>query len=451
MKSKTSRVPALCSTLSVTHSVAWLRQVAAVALWRPSLFAAVLLLLPISGAAQTGAAPAPEWSADLLSQILKADQRPANAVENASGGEMALHSYQLAHLRVGEAGRSQNVITILKKLLPPGSSMNPDVAANTLHVLTTETAHKAIWEYLSAVDLPESAPVAPSVPEEVKQALTHLAASSEHSAKLAGAIDALKSEMSRELAAVEAQQRKQGLRLGYAAIAAVALLAVVGWLALRSRPTKPAQDAAAPVLAPDQVASALVPVHDKMRTDMLGLLNEVAIKLQAQHQEQQKLVREQQQRIEDARVALADERRQFISEAGTMVVQAVERVDATTAKLARQQDKVAELVQELQHTVRELDETKDSLRDREVELEQERAKIAALSLLLEEGSPLPSHGNNGKAHRICAAQPNGTAFPKPLEACTTSSTTNRPTPHGTEATAPIQPRFTFLPPDHPEN
>jgi hypothetical protein len=57
-------------------------------------------------------------------------------------------------------------------------------------------------------------------------------------------------------------------------------------------------------IAAGEVAHALVPVHDKIRHDMLGLLNEVAIKLQAQHQEQQKLVREQHEQLESARLAL---------------------------------------------------------------------------------------------------------------------------------------------------
>jgi hypothetical protein len=196
-----------------------------------------------------------------------------------------------------------------------------------------------------------------------------------------------------------------------------------------------------------------------MRTDMLGLLNEVAIKLQAQHNEQQKLVREQQQQLEGARLALAEERKQFISEAGTMVVQAVERVDATTAKLAKQQDKVAELVEELQHTVRELDETKDSLRDREVELEQERAKIAALSLLLEEGGTLPPltapngpNGSNGQGpgdHALETLNGNGAG----TRATATIPCTNQETitVRTTLLASSMPPKpFTFLRPDHPE-
>jgi hypothetical protein len=212
-------------------------------------------------------------------------------------------------------------------------------------------------------------------------------------------------------------------------------------------------------LVPDQLATALTPVHDKMRTEMLGLLNEVAIKLQAQHNEQQK-------QLEDARQALVDERRQFINDAGTMVVQAVERVDATTSRLAKQQDKVTELVQELQNTVRELDETKDNLRNREIELEQERAKIAALSLLLEEGGSVPpmsgtaangatavsgSFGaavNDGRRTDISIS--NGGAFHPCMTTELPTRRTEPPTPPAALPPLQARPRFQFLPPDHPE-
>ena len=399
------------------------------------------------------------WSADLLHQILQVEPaKPATPAPAA--GEMVLRTYRLTHLRVAEAGKAQNVLAILSKLLPPGSSINSDVPANSLHVLTTPAAHKAIWDYLSAVDVPETtAQPANTVPEDVKAALQKLANAGDQSTKLLAAVGALKSDVSAEIAQIDARQRQQTTKLVLVGAAiGLALLMTMGWTLRRRATPIPPTPSTELALAPEQLTTALAPVHDKMRTEVLGLLNEVAIKLQAQHNEQQKLVREQQRQLEDARLALAEERKQFISETGTMVVQAVERVDATTAKLAKQQDKVAELVEELQNTVRELDQTKDSLRTKQVELEQERAKIAALSILLEEGGsiPPPAFGAPRDGHAIDSAS---TPAPDGAQPVRAEAEPNAPTPlsctipapaPGAKSTQATTPRFTFLPPDHPE-
>jgi hypothetical protein len=402
------------------------------------------------------------WSADLLQRILKAESPRAETAGAAPAAEMVLHSYRLTHLRVGEAGKAQNVLAILAKLLPPGSSFNSDVPANTLHVLTTASAHKAVWDYLSAVDVTEPAPIATnSVPDEVKAALTKLASTGADSAKLFAAIGTLKADVSEEIAQIDARQHRQMLKLLIGgAIFTLVLGGTLAWMLRRRTATPDATHpagSAALALAPEQLTTALTPVHDKLRTDMLGLLNEVAIKLQAQHHEQQKLVREQQQQLEDARHALAEERRQFISEAGTMVVQAVERVDATTAKLAKQQDKVAELVEELQNTVRELDETKDTLHTKQIELEQERAKIAALSILLEEGGTpppgisRPAASNGSEPAQFGADRDVASVLPPCTNPDQTTEPLARPGHLPANPAAACPPRFQFLPPDHPES
>lgn len=399
------------------------------------------------------------WSADLLNQILRAEavKAPAVAEVPAKPAEMVLRTYQLSHLHVAESGKAQNVLAILGKLLPPGSSMNPEVATNSLHILTTTAAHAAIWDYLSAVDVAAPPAPPPAMPDDVKTALQKLAQTGDQSARVLAAIGSIRTEVSAQLADIEDRQHRANVKLalGAGAFALVLLLTGTWMVRRRAAPAPEPADGATLALGPDQLAAALVPAQDKMRNDMLGMLNEVAIKLQAQHHEQQKLVREQQDQLESARQALADERRQFITEAGTMVVQAVERVDATTAKLARQQDKVSELVHELQHTVRELDDTKDKLRDREVELEQERAKIAALSLLLEEGAPLPS-GVFANGHHPEPLN-RGFAFVPPASQrpCMTPEPHPTPNPQASSPAPRIPPesppaRFTFLPPDQAE-
>lgn len=424
------------------------------------LAAITLILSTLAGRlAHAEDKPAGGWSAELLNQILKAEPAKAElAGTNAQApapGEMVLRTYHVANLRVGEAGKAQNLLAILSKLLPAGSSINTDVPANSLHVLTTPAAHKAIWDYLSAVDVQESTvqPAASAVPEEVKAALKKLADAGDQSAKVLAAVGTLKSDVSTEIAQIDARQRQQTLKLLIGGGGLVlALIVTLVWM-LRRR--SPAPNVAPPqsrelILAPEQLTTALAPVHDKMRTEVLGLLNEVAIKLQAQHNEQQKLVREQQAQLEDARLALAEERKQFISEAGTMVVEAVERVDATTAKLAKQQDKVAELVEELQHTVRELDQTKDNLRTKQVELEQERAKIAALSILLEEGGSAPPLGLNYHPSSEPAMESSEQTSPPPTPS--SSCTIPPPMSLAADTIAPSAvPRFKFLPPDHPES
>lgn len=402
--------------------------------------------------------PAEGWSADLLNRILKAGPAEMPVARPAAAAEMTLRTYHLAHLRVGEAGRSQSVFAILEKLLPPGSALNPDVPVNSLHVFTTAAAHQAVWDYLSAVDVAEKPPAiaGAAVPEDVRAALQKLAEASDQSTRLIRAMDGLKSDVSGEIARIDARQRQQTFKLTLIGVGfGLAVLAALAWMlkfrAASAPPATPAVTALA--LPPEQLTTALAPVHDRLRDDMLSMLNEVAIKLQAQHHEQQQLVREQQQQIESARLALAEERQQFISEAGTMVVQAVERVDATTAKLARQQDKVAELVQELQQTVRELDETKDNLRTREIELEQERSKIAALSILLEEGGT--PGGNNGFSNpggepATLAAIGNSRNGVRPFLGDSPPSTCTNPEPNPPTPAAP-SPRYQFLPPDHPES
>lgn len=404
------------------------------------------------------------WSADVLRGILSVEpvrtDAQAAAAAPASSPERVLHTYHLTQLRVGEGGRTQNVLAILAKLLPPGSSIKPDVPANSLHILTTVTAHQAAWDYLSAVDVPGATAkrTGATIPEDVQLALKRLATVGDQSAQIVKVLGALKSDLSNSLAAIDARQRRQVSKLVLGAVAFAGLLLMSLLWMLRRRPAlsrTPDATATAVALVPEQLTTALMPVHDRMRSDMLGLLNEVAIKLQAQHGEQQKLVREQQQQLETARVALAEERRQFISEAGSMVVQAVERVDATTARLAKQQDKVAELVDELQTTVRELDETKDSLRRREVELEQERAKIAALSLLLEEGgvlgAPVGPNGSGGGT-AVGHSDPAIVGRPVPRFPSCTNPAPSPASPKRLTIASVISPqiRFQFLPPDHPE-
>ncbi len=427
-----------------------------------SLVAAVILR---SAEPQSGG-----WSADLLNQILKTETPAGSGTAATASGEMVLRTYQLAQLRLGEAGRPRTLIALLEKLLPAGSSINSDVPANSLHILTTGSAHKAVWEFLSMIDVADAPAIAAErvIPDDIKAALVKVAETGEQSSRVLSAIDTLSSGFSKELAEIDARQRRQTTRLvaGVAAIS-ILLLSTLAWMLRRRPPPVPADvtntATAALAVVPDQLVTVLAPVHDKMRSDMLGLLNEVAIKLQAQHNEQQKLVREQQKQLDDARQALADERKQFISEAGTMVVQAVERVDATTTRLARQQDKVTELVQELQNTVRELDDTKDNLRSREIELEQERAKIAALSMLLEEGGSLPPPAvgpvrRNGfdleDSHNGIAARGSRAAGPESLSVPKSTCMTPDPNPltllkPSVQAGSPL-PRFQFLPPDHPE-
>lgn len=246
-----------------------------------------LLAWVAAPAAVAGDAQQDGWSAELLERILKSE-KPASAASAAPGvpGEMVLRTYQLSHLRLGEAGKPQTLLTLLEKLLPAGSSMKPDVGANSLHILTTVPAHAGVWEFLSAIDVSEapSASPASAIPEDVKAALVKVAQTGDQSATVLSAIDRVSSGVSRELAEIDARQRRQVVRLvAVGAAVSILILCTVAWM-LRRRPapevTRAAvEPAAALALAPDQLATALTPVHDKMRTEMLGLLNEVAIKL----------------------------------------------------------------------------------------------------------------------------------------------------------------------------
>lgn len=121
------------------------------------------------------------WSQDLLARLLTArvSESGANGSSTLSGDGMVLHSYQLRSLRLGDPGRATNLVSILQRMLPPESRVTEDRPGNTLHVLSTGTAHQSALELISAMDAesttsPSSSEPA-ALPEEVRKALESLA------------------------------------------------------------------------------------------------------------------------------------------------------------------------------------------------------------------------------------------------------------------------------------
>jgi hypothetical protein len=432
-------------------------------------FQRILRLICLTGlfswaSAQNAAAPTQEtgWSADLLNQLLKEAPKPASPVKAESGRGMTLRSYQLRNLHIGEAGRTQNLINILDKMLPAGSSVRPDVQANTLHILTSPEAHAAVYDYISAIDQVEkpaadaAAKTAPAVvPDEIKAALKKLAESSEQSTQLLTAVSGIKSQVETRLDEIKNRQRQQLTTIIGAVAGAVLVVAVLAFFLLRRRPetvvptvVMPASPEVSKSLAliPQQISKELVAQQTQMRDAMMGSLNEVVIRLQAHYGEQQKQIENKQAELIAAQEHLAIERQKFISESTAMVTNAVGKVEQTTVRLAKQQDKVGELVTELQNTIQELDKTKDDLRQAKSEVDAERAKIAALSLMLEEGGPLPPDMVH-QAHQDAASNReqefatalDNTPSSKESAPCQTSPSITE-TPY----------RFRFMPPDAPE-
>lgn len=155
---------------------------AAQSLFRMRCLAVVGILLLSQGAVTAEPDRNSEgWSQDLLARLLteRVAESGAHGSSSPGGDGMLLHSYQLRSLRLGEPGRATNLVSILRRMLPPDSRVTEDRPGNTLHVLSTGTAHQAALELISAMDSETAsrpAVEATVLPDEVRKALESLAA-----------------------------------------------------------------------------------------------------------------------------------------------------------------------------------------------------------------------------------------------------------------------------------
>lgn len=408
----------------------------------------LLCLLPRSAWAASDPASA-RWSVQLLSAgeptSSDATARPTAGPAASKQSGMVLRTYQLKYLSLGEGGRSRSLLGLVEKLLPEGSEVKQDLAANSLHILTSVSAHAAVWDFISSLDVKPvgAAPAGPQpLPEELREGLKRLEAARPDTEKLQRSVDALRSELS---GLAEGAEKSKGTRPRFfwlATVLAGAGLCVIIFLRRRSSRRRAAEAAAekpvpsvAALLVPQQITSALEPMQRQLQQEMLGALNAAAARMEVWYKDQKaqrdqlvQLASEQETRLSEVRSQLLEENRELFRQTNARFEESAQRIEQGVQTLSQQNDRVGALAGELSQTVRELDTTKDrllqlrqeleqksaqldntreTLSSREGELARQQAKLAALTLILEEGGGrtevqlssdnLPSSENAGAA------------------------------------------------------
>ncbi len=430
------------------------------------LFLTLTVFLHLCSPLQPSLQAEEHWSSKLLNDVLQEAPKPLQG-EKPEG--QLLRSYQFRHVRVGEPGRAKTALGLLSRLLPAGSSLKVDVPANCIHLLSTSSAHAAAWDFISAIDIPEppaAGPREPSPPsEELRDALRRLSEPSPVSNKILQAFESLQRDVS-GIALSSASQRRQLLLL-LSVFILFMLLMVVVLLRRKSGKTDTAAPACpapstASLLAPENLGAALEPMQRRMQQEMLSALNATAIRMESWYNEQKA---QQEQLVQlagsrDARLTELGERliadnRQLIESASSRFDASASRIEEGVHNLSAQNDRVGAIAGELATAVRELDSTKDNLlslqeqlagkssqldgarlalTEREGEITRQQAKLAALTLILEEGAGLPELRFET---RSATTQPTRLSNP-----CTTM-------PLAATVTLPTK-RYQFLPPDFRE-
>ncbi len=414
-----------------------------------------------------GGQGARRWSADLLDSVVSPPV-PSPAVESTSPAEprgVILKTYQLRTVRVGASGRSQTLLQTMERLLPPGSSLRTDVPANSLHILTTPEAHAALWDFISAVDAPQepdaTQAAAAARDTQLKGALERLATSTQRTDQLAAAVENLRRELSRPPAppSSEGAVARLGWVGGLSLAAALVFLLGLSLVRVRARRRISDLPPPAPIVPADQIALALAPAQQRLQQELMGVLNAAAIRMESWYTEQAAQRTALESSIAGAGAHLLAENQALLERVEARFETSAARIEANVHQLAAQNDRVEALAGELEHTVHELDSTKDqlvrlqgdlddkgraldatrsALSQREQELTRQQAKLAALTLILEEGGPLPTHDPAVRLEKT-PANPD-----LPRSPCTIPQTPDR-SPRPTAAYS-----FRFLPPDHPE-
>ena len=404
---------------------------------------------PASSGAETTAQVQANWSADMLANMLKEpDKAPASLQDEG----FRLTSYQLRSLRVGEA-RVQNLIGVLQKLLPAGSTVRPDNRDNKIHVLTTPTAHAASADFIAAVDDNSPATLAdPPLTAEMRQAFAKLEKMGD-SAKVVTAVDNVRTSFDRRFADIAATQKHI---TNYIIFGGVGIFAIIAASVLihkrRSRADTEAdalaQSTALSIMTPEKVSTALAPFREEMQERLMATLNEAAVRLEQwsnqRKSEQEQLmavVQRQAASLEEAQGALTKTRQQYIEAADTVIAEqrqvatrlaaSNERIENTVQAIQVQTNKTEAIAEELKITVRDLDRARDEqmktlveiekLRDqlqsernntedlrrdlarKEQELTKQQATLASLQILLEDDRPLPP-GALEEQYKIQAAR-----------------------------------------------
>ena len=435
-------------------------------------------------------APARGWSAALLQDFSDAGARKSKP-QAVAGDGFVLRTYQFRHLRVGEGARTQAVLHILRRLLPQGSALKEDVPSNSVHILSSVSAQAAAWDLISAVDLPTAAPelTERELPLPVREALEKIAAMESGTGKLVTDLGRMKEELDHGIGSLREESRASGIRvllsgIGVGLIIVVSFGLFIFWRGRRIERALLRVDGGGGAQVHQVLQSPNALQDRELQQEMVAVLNTAAIRMEAWFQEQ-KSHGEQlaltvgrheatlagvQKAMEDTRLQLVSDNRALLVEAGGRFDASAGRLEAGVRELGDQNRRVEALAVELQSTVHELDSTRDrmlgleaqlrlsnqeldttrsGLGVREAELVRQQAKLAALTLILEEGSW--PEGDVSGAARVVPGFGGGELLPPDLEVASSGKAVAESGSRRCHQYRPSVPGFVFLAPDHPEH
>lgn len=396
-------------------------------------------------------------STQLLEQLLR-DPVP-NAVPQPPQQGMSVKIYQLGNLRV-DAPNGLRATEVLRKWLPAGSTVTPVPATNSLHVLTTESAHSALTDLLAALDQPIGTP-APTVDPQLKEAFEHFAANSvdpEAMKKIVKDVvqqnelllNSAESKISDRLAK---DQRRFYVIVGVFAATVILLFCV---LLLRTRKK-------------DAPSTALVPVNDRalaaigqqiqqssgsLATDVKKVL-ETALQIQRQSEAQRSAeyasFKTQLEAYLGKHTAVLDDNRLAMERTARHLTESAQSIKASQEKNEKLTDQLRKLLTEVDHLHQELavrddklDAQAEELRRKEEEVANTKSRLAQnmakLAILAKElgasdefmNAPLPAYDQFVEGE---AAMPPGPVVPPeakldatPEESSTLASSTESSQP-----------------------
>ena len=333
-------------------------------------------------------APAEDWSWKILERMATTSQ-PAHARPASQEGFV---------LRIHICPENRDpapLAPLLERLLPAGATLRTLEDGKRFAVLAPQEAQHALAELLLTLEeIPAQAAPNPGISPELLASLERLVDG--EPAQLA-ALESLKSEFSARLDALQAPERAAPIPPPIYLAGGLILLAPT-LLLFRKRRSQPL--ALAPLQpAGNDIAGALLPETRRQTEDIKLALVELGQNLHTALS------------LRSAQLSGIEERVNQLESSGNGWARGQEALDGATRtlegtaeRLTRENDRVLALAGELRGTLNELDTARDRLRlaeetlsekdaalvRRNAELEHERAKLAALSMILERMDSAPA-------------------------------------------------------------
>lgn len=354
---------------------------------------------------------------------------------------MTIRIFSLQRQQVGSS-LFQARIAVLTKLLPLGSKVEMNPVANTVQITTTPLAMEGALAMISALENETQATSTAEVPAEVKEAIAKLSTASTEAARVMASMNAMRTDVEEKLANIDKGQTR--MMVGGAVgglILAIVLLAVI-WLRGRKAPQPEMSKELTIVPTAELVAERISPEVKEMRDDVMNFLSAFAETAQLDRAAQEathKRMVESALMLAEVKVQLgevAKERQAVLQQNSQILHEAVAKFDEKTQTLATEQERVREIANELKRALEEnqqyqarLAAAQELTAAKQAELEHERAKLAAVSLMLEEGqlpvfdtgaTELPAHfqvlpdGVDSESSRVAIPPLSDDADPKPV-------------------------------------